>query len=284
MKTFLYLVFYLTLLLCKTFTANAAIGSDVQEIQSNIQFSIKENENKKIEDNWHFVLGAMGVYMPMNLGSDKYHFTGAPVLSVAYKDIAEISLNGLKVNAIKTTHWVFGATLSSVPGRKYSNNSAKDPMLEGIKDVKSSGKGGVYVGYNIKNLALKTEVSQVFGGINAPQIDLSAAYKIPLTQKSFVNIIAITQVVGKDYMNKYFGIDAETSVNTGLAVYKSNADISIINSQVGLGIGHSITKKWSISATGVYSLLGSEASNSPLIKQRGSNNGYIAMLQLQYIF
>jgi outer membrane scaffolding protein for murein synthesis (MipA/OmpV family) len=236
----------------------------------------------KNKNNYRISASLGVIYAPASLGSKKYNANPLPDISIGYKNIAEFSLlEGLKVNLYSKENFILGTVLAYNLGR-ISTNSNTDPMLTGVDNVHSSGVIGLYMAYKIHNFAFYNQISHYFGSINSYGVSLSGTYTKPITEKYFTGISANISYNGKDYNNKFFGVNQETSSRTGLSVYEAKAGIT--NSGVALLGGYIFSQHTVFTLITGVSGLGSRAYKSSLIEERGRKVSPFVGLSVQYTF
>jgi outer membrane protein len=83
-----------------------------------------------------------------------------------------------------------------------------------------------------------------------------------------------------EYNNAYFGINQTQSVNSGLNRY--DAGSGLVSYGIDVFMMMPLSDPVSVSLFGGYDRLGKEAADSPLVKQRGSENQFAIGLSVTY--
>lgn len=112
-------------------------------------------------------------------------------------------------------------------------------------------------------------------------------YGTPLSATSFVGVSVLGEYVGRDFGDYYFNISAPAALRSGLSPYAGagsgfkRAGINLLGVQALTG---DLTKGLSaVGVVGYYRMLG-EFKRSPIVREAGSPNQWIAGLGLTYSF
>ncbi len=242
--------------------------------------------------NWNVTLGAGAVYAPAFVGSKDYQLIGFPDIKLAYKNRFFASVGeGIGYNVINSNGWRVG------PIAKYAferRENGKNPFrvagkestaLLGLGNVNATLELGGFVEYNYKPFTYKIELRQGVGGHEGMIGKTSLNYTGSINQFGPPIFYAFgpRAIFGdSDYNNAYFGINQIQSTRSGLSRY--NADGGLLSYGVGGFVSLPVSDSVSVSAFGGYDHLGTEAADSPLIKQRGNENQFVSGLSVNYKF
>jgi outer membrane protein len=109
---------------------------------------------------------------------------------------------------------------------------------------------------------------------------LSARYWLPVG-KMFDVVLGIGfQYADSDYMNTYFGVSPTDSSLSGLPIY--DADGGTCNFRIFPGVVMHLSPKWHLAAGVRYQRLVGDAEDSPVVKDAGSADQFIAGLGVAY--
>jgi outer membrane protein len=241
---------------------------------------------------WNITLGAGTIYAPAFVGSNDYQLIAYPDLKVEYKDTFFASVGeGVGYNAINSDGWRVG------PIAKYAferNDNGKNSFrvtgteskaLRGLGDVDGTLELGGFVEYTYEPLTYKVELRQGVNGHEGMIGETSLNYTGSIDRFGppvFYAFGPRVTFADSDYNNAYFGINQTQSINSGLSRY--SADGGLVSYGIGGFVSLPVSDSVSVSAFGGYDHLGSEVADSPLIKQRGSENQFVSGLSVSYQF
>ena len=278
LKHFKY-IFTLPLLISNIALANQKSSSKFEEEMVGGQpVYISKTQNK----DWHISLVTLGGYGSAFNGSKKNAAVFLPSPLIQYKNLLQFSLTEIKVNAISVDGFTAGTSLGWTGGR---TNSIDEKMLDGMEDISVSGLAGIFAFYQYGGFVLYGDAKYNFSaGINSPVSRIALSYSQALSSNWILTGTISTDLAGKKYINKWFGVTDKESERTGLSKYEVSNSINIVRSSFGLSVSHILTKKLVVAANGEYHMLGSKARSSSLVKERGRDWGFSTMLAFIYTF
>jgi len=234
------------------------------------------------ERDWTFTIGAAGFYAPEFQGSKDYAFVAVPDLKVEYRDRFFASMfEGVGYNIVNSEGWRIGPIAKYAFGRDEDDHVA----LRGLGDVDDTIELGGFAQYSFDPFSVKLEMRQGLGGHEGlvGEADLSYSNSIEaFGPPIFFSVGPRATFANDDYSNAFFGVTAAQSARSGLARYK--AESGLVSYGIGGFVMMPITDSMSASAFVGYDRLGEEAADSPLVRQRGSENQFILGLGLSYQF
>lgn len=237
---------------------------------------------QKPDNDWNVTIGAAGFYAPKFLGSKDYGLVPIPDVKVEYKDRFFASVfEGIGYNVINSNGWRAGPIAKYALGRDQDDDNA----LRGLGDVDGTFELGGFVEYTYDPFSAKLEIRQGLNGHEGMVGEASLNYSNSvdaLGRPLMFSIGPRLNFASADYNNAFFGIDGTQSARSGLARYA--ADGGIVSYGVGGFVMMPITDSISVSAFGGYDRLSGEATDSPLIKERGSENQFMIGLAVSYQF
>lgn len=237
---------------------------------------------------WTITVGLAPVYSPVFQGAKDYGFSIFPDLRFNYKDDFFASVpDGIGYNVINNNNWKIGPLAKVRFGRRENTGgspfliSGKSDALRGLGDIDTAGEFGGFSQYNYQKTRTRLEIRKGFGGHNGLVGDFSFSYfdRIgPLTYSFGPKITFGTS----DFMNTYYGISDSQSLRSGLSHYKAKGGINTYG--IRALVNMPINSKVAITIFSGYEKLASQASNSPLVRERGSQNQFSIGLGFGYRF
>lgn len=260
--------------------AETAATIAANQIISHAALALDPPENTAI--GWTFKVGAGALYAPAFVGSKDYQMIAFPNVKVEFKDLFFVSVkDGVGYNVIHSSGWRVGPLVKYEFERKEDGSNPfrvggdKSTALKGLGNVDATLECGGFVEYSYEPFAYKVEIRQGIDGhkgmIGEASINYSGATK-RFGPSIFYAVGPRATFADSEYINAYFGIDQTQSVNSGLNRYDGGGGF------VSYGIGGFMSMPLygpvSVSVFGGYDRLGNEVADSPLVKQRGSENQF----------
>lgn len=242
---------------------------------------------------WALTVGFAPLVGPAFNGSDDIALSVFPDLRINYKDVFFMSIpDGLGYNVINTKQWKVGPLVKLRFGRdeKGGGNpfliAGESDDLQGLGDVGSAGEAGAFVQYNWKRWRTRAELRQGFGAHDGWVADWNASYfgarKFPGMGSAFYSIGPRVTLGSGDFVDPYFGIDAQQSANSGLAQYSAGSGL------YSYGFTGTLIKpvneRIAVTAFANYERLAGDVEDSPLITERGTPNQFVIGLAFGYRF
>jgi outer membrane scaffolding protein for murein synthesis (MipA/OmpV family) len=231
---------------------------------------------------WRFRVGAGALYAPAFLGSNDYQIIAFPNVKVEFKDLFFASVkDGVGYNVINSNGWRVGPLVKYVFERNEDDSNPfrvggdKSTALKGLGTVDATLECGGFAEYTYKPFAYKVELRQGINGHNGMIGEASINYAGAVTgfgPPIFYAVGPRATFADSDYINAYFGIDQTQSANSGLERYDAGG--GLVSYGVGGFMSMPLYGPVSVSVFGGYDRLGNEVADSPLVRQRGSENQF----------
>lgn len=196
-------------------------------------------------------------------GSDQFDFE-APDDSF---DIKLYSKNGFSL----------GPVANIVPGRDRSDVGARVEKLSTTVEV------GGFVQYEVSDsIRLRTEVRQGIGGHEGLVASIGADH-VWRQGDDYVFSVGPRLLLSDDrYQRAWFGVDADSAVNSGLPQYRPDAGIHAVGATSG--VTYQLSPRWGLFGFGRYERLVGDAAKSPIVRELGSRDQFSAGAGLTYSF
>lgn len=269
-------------------TVRAEITATIAADQSTPPASAVPQEN--VPGGWRIKAGAGILYVPAFAGSKDYQLLAIPNVSVEFKDrFFALMKEGIGYNVIHSESWRIGPLLKYVFERKENGSNPfrvsgdKSTALKGLGNVDATLECGGFAEYRYKPFIYKVELRKGINGHNGIIGEASINYSSTIKHSGPPVIYAFgprMTLADSDYINAYFGINRVQSVNSGLESYDAGGGF------VSYGIGGFMSMPLygpvSASVFVGYDRLGNEVADSPLIRQRGSENQFAVGLNITF--
>ncbi|MDA9163871.1 MipA/OmpV family protein [Rickettsiaceae bacterium] len=245
------------------------------------------NKNHGQKAGWQLTLGAASIFSPMFEGSGNYGLSILPNIRAAYSDKFFASIpEGVGYNFSSSRAWRYGPLIKLRFSRKedasYSpfNVTGDTDELKGLGNISAAGEIGGFVSYRTNKLKYKMELRQGFGGHEGfiGNFKINTFGSLGKFRYSFGPEI---EYASTDYVDTYFGINAQQEINSGLNQYKASGGIT----HVGIGgmLLRSINKNVMLTIFANYKRLAGDVAASPIVRQ-GSSNQFILGVGAGYNF
>ena len=234
----------------------------------------------------NYVAVAAGV-VPDYLGSNDYTIGGAPAGLMKFgssERFARLIVTELSVNVLDSRNWRLGPVLNY----RLARDDVDDSVVGQMRDIDGTVEAGVFGGWTWigdddprHRFSASAEVLHDVGDTHEGYlISASARYFQPVTLPLTLSIGATVTYGSSDYMQTYFGIDSDNAARSGLSQF--NADSGLRDVRIPLMAIYSLSPNWHLAGGLIYSRLLSDASDSPIVDDRGSSNQLFAGLGIAY--
>ena len=227
-------------------------------------------------DEWSVTLGVAPVVSPAWEGSDDVILSVFPDVRINYGDSIFASIpDGIGWNAINNGGWKAGPLAKLRFGRDEDGGgspfaiSGSSDALIGLGDIDASAEIGGFVEKRFggrQRWAGRIETARGFGGHEGVVADVSLSYQLR-SGRVIVNLGPRASFATADFMQVYFGIDANQSLASGFARYNPNS--GLVSYGVGGTLIRPIDRRSAITVFSSFKMLGDEAADSPLVRERG---------------
>jgi outer membrane protein len=237
-------------------------------------------EVKKKEPAWS--VGAGVGMVPDYEGSEDYK--GVPLLFARAGwnsgQYVQFFGNMLKANLIAGNRWSVGP-LARYRGKR--DDDVDNNKVKRMREVDEAIELGGFVGYMIDNwhvsFFVAQDVNDAHDGLVAT---LEAGYTMNLNPGVNLGISAFTSYASDDYMETYFGVDAENANRSGLSRYEADGGIKDLG--VVANLAYAPWKNWGVTGMlGLKWLLG-DAADSPVVDDEGSETQLFSGVMATYRF
>lgn len=235
-----------------------------------------ERVSPSSKKDWIVTVGAAPVYAPVFQGSKDYAFSVFPDLRLNYKDDFFASVpDGIGYNLINGGGWKVGPVAKVRFGREEDTGgspflvSGSTDALRGLGNIETAGEVGGFAQYTYEKIRTCFEVRQGFGGHDGLVGDANVSYIDRIGSISY-SLGPRLSYGSSDFINTYYGINSAQSARSGLAQY--SADSGINSYGIGGAATMPLSESMAVTVFGGYDKLGTQVSDSPLIRERGNEN------------
>jgi outer membrane protein len=231
---------------------------------------------------------ALGIgVIPDYMGSDDYTAGIAPTGLLKFgksERFARLLATELSVNVLDSRNWNLGPVLNY----RFPRDDVEDIVISHMRDIDGTVEAGVFAGWtwigeDDPRHRFTTSVQflqDVAGEHEGYLVSASARYFQPVTLPLTLSIGATLTYGSSDYMQTYFGVDSDNAARSGLPEFSASSGMRDV--RIPMMAIYSLSPKWHIAGGLIYSRLVGDASDSPVVDERGSRDQLFAGLGVAY--
>ncbi|MGQ7845610.1 MipA/OmpV family protein [Granulosicoccus sp. 3-233] len=228
---------------------------------------------------WHLSLGLATVTVPSYLGDNRHRSLVAPDITVSYKGrFFASTFDGVGYNLIRQGGWRAGPIMKYNAGRRQDGDESyfisgdETDDLQGLGDIDGTAEIGGFVEYSSEHLVSRVELRQATEGHDGTVGDVSVKWvgrKLLAGKSLFYGVGPELHFADSDYMNAFFGVDAQQASLSGLEAYQAGA--GLLSYGIHAAVEVPLANRVSLVGFGGVDLLGEEAVDSSLVSTRGAD-------------
>jgi outer membrane protein len=238
-------------------------------------------------------IGLAVVSMPDYMGSDDNTGTGAPLFRYQFEGSDRyFTLLGMraKLNLIDSKIWRAGPVLNRNPGR--DSDDIDDEVVKNMETIDAAVEAGVFGEYwfmggansrDRANIGLSVLTDTDSGDdSDGMHVRLSGTMLRQVLPKADIVLGAALEYADDDYMQTYFGVNADNVGTSGLPFYEAKSGLRDV--ELTLGGLYYIDKSWMALGVLRFSQLQGDAADSPIVDQRGDDNQWLLGFGAAYMW
>ena len=233
------------------------------------------------------IVGAVVVVLPDYEGSDDFTFGGAPVAKFKYDKNRYFMLLGNQAywNISDHDNWELGIKGVFRLGR---DDDIDDAVVKLMSEIDTSVELGGFIAWSKKfdndprhRFSATLGITQdVTDGHDGYVIEANTVYWTPVSRPMDIGFRAGFSYASDNYMSTFFGVSPADAVASGLTTFNANSGIKDLSLSL-MGVFH-FSQKWHLGGGINYKRLLDDASDSPVVATRGSEDQFIGGLALLY--
>ncbi len=232
---------------------------------------------------WVVTIGGYGVVEPAFPGSKDDVFTGRPIIDIhraGDKEWLALPNDAFSVSLYSTNNFRIGAAGDYLNHRQQSD--APD-ALKGMHDINYTLELGAFAEYYpAPFLRTRVEVLQGVTGAEGFEANLMADFIYKPAPQWMFTAGPRLQIVDNKFASAFYSINTAEFGVSGLNVYNAGGGLNYAG--VDATARYYLTENFSLRAFAEWDRLLGDASNSPLVQQKGSADQFQAGLGAAYKF
>lgn len=227
-----------------------------------------------------YSIGATTAMFPEYEGSDNFKIFPLPNFSANWINGKYIRVNGIntEVNLNASRKWNFGPLLQARVNR---NSSASNSKIALLPKLNLAFGAGLFVKYIYKKMDFRAAYSHDITGVNDGSLATFETGYTHRTKKIMTRTAISTSFGSSNFLNTYFGIDAQSSQLSTLAAYELESGFKDLG--LSSNLVYFLNNKWMIGTAIRYTYLIGDVAKSPIVKE-GSRNQVVTALFTSYRF
>jgi MipA family protein len=232
----------------------------------------------------HGSIGLGLVVMPEYEGSKEHKTRVLPNINLFYGDSLFLShmTAGANLLRFKTEQEITitaGPLLALRRGRGENSNEA----LNGLGDIDTGLDAGGFIHFRKQGWKASVDVRQnISNTAQGATVNFATGVAIPLGTSLRLRANLDATWASAEYMQTFFGIDAQQSSQSGIAPYEAGSGFK--HAAASLVADYPLNPEWSGFASLRYRRLLGDAANSPIVADLGSRDQVSASVGLKYRF
>lgn len=222
-------------------------------------------------------------------GSDDYTVMGLPIASVERNGYRVMTDGpGLAADLIPGKTFSLGPRIAYAPGR----GDVRDDVIDRFADIDGGLDLGVKGSATMPLFFLPTSFpvfasvqgslnQEVAGGHGGLRGGFGTGLTAVLDSVNF-GLSSTVNFADSAYMDAFFSVDAADAGRSGLTRYQ--ADAGLLSVDTSLRVTVPVYEALSITGVGTWTRMLGDAADSPVVKDRGAENGFSGIFGISYAF
>jgi outer membrane scaffolding protein for murein synthesis (MipA/OmpV family) len=218
------------------------------------------------EREWDVRAGVAGVMRPTFEGSDRYHFSPLPFITVNWRDTITLGESGLSAQ-MRSGAFRYGVGLTFDAGRDDNGTGGifggGDDRLRGLGDIDFSLGVRGFATYRWQFLEFGAAVTKYTGKQNDGILsDIGVSAALPLAKDLLVIPNIRLGFADDKYMQTYFGVTALQASRSLFPAFNATGGLHQV--RAGANLVYSFTDNWFVGVNAGFTHLAGDAANSPM--------------------
>ncbi|MDG1858388.1 MAG: MipA/OmpV family protein, partial [Emcibacteraceae bacterium] len=238
-------------------------------------------------DKWN-IITALGPFVsPEFEGAKHYRILPIPYFRASKGNyFVQTEGPGLTANIYNDRHLNFGP---SIQYRGERDGDLTNLVIRNFETIDSSIEFGGYVSYQFPlshpGEAISAKVKTMFdvgNAHNGKTVSASLSYSRLIQRVIRLSLSVSSTYADQKYNNTYFGVNSINAARSGFTMYSVKGGIKDIGGTINAA--YAFNQKWGLTALIGYKKLLPLVTDSPIIKNEGTSNQFLANIGVSYRF
>ena len=234
------------------------------------------DEEPRAEKTRWVTLGIGLAAVPDYEGSEDYKGVPVPIVRVDWRSRRYVEISGtrLRANLVSgSRRWKAGPILGYSPGRDDVDNN----RVDALRDIDDTVAGGGFVNYDAGKWETYIEFLTDVGDEHDGSLGkFRQCYKQPLGKGRALAFNFSLTYADDDYMEAFFGIDADNAARTGLSTFEAEGGFKDV--EVRVAFRHRLSDRWKLAYSLGYKRLLGDAEDSPIVDDEGAVDQFVGAI------
>lgn len=180
--------------------------------------------------------------------------------------------------------------LGPIAGYNLGRDDVSNDVVDRLDAVDGAFEIGGFAKFQFNSLLAQSDMlelsaklmADISGGTDGARGTIGASYSVAVTERARIGVNVSTGFATDSYMDAYFGVTGAGAARSGLAAYKASGGLKDVG--IGMMANYRITERWGVMGQLQYSRLLGDAADSPIVKEEGSADQFMAGMGLSYSF
>ncbi|ENX23113.1 hypothetical protein F892_02356 [Acinetobacter vivianii] len=229
----------------------------------------EETSNKSRK--WDLTLGVGALSLPEYPGSDDNKTEVLPLINARYNRFfiggapGSGLPGGLGAYLYEDKNWTLAAAVAL--GIDEPRKESDDSRLQGLGDIDATTRAGLSGSYRTNWWMVSASVmSDVEGNKQGTMVNVDARVNYRPFDRLMISAGPGLTWGNDEYMQTFFGVNAEQAANSNFAAYEAGNGIS--NLRFSIHAQYQLTPHWNIGANITAAQLQSDAADSPIVQDK----------------
>lgn len=243
------------------FLSTAAFAQTQIPAEAEAAVPIQSEGGGQEQDGDHIAIGAGAAYMPAYRGSDKYRFQPLPAIDIKIDRFFVNFQDGIGANLFDSESVTVGVGLTPADGYR------KKDAPPGIGKLSMGLGARGFVKFRQFGFEATLGTTKILAGsTKGALVDASLSYPVMISEKLMLNPSIGTTYGDKKHNNRYFGVNAQQALASGLPQFRAGS--GFIDAKADLGLQYRLTDRIGVGVVGGVTTLLGDVKDSPIVKRK----------------
>lgn len=243
------------------FWSGVALAQTEIPAEAEAAVTVQSEEPGPEEGGDHISIGAGAAYMPVYQGAEKYRFQPLPAIDIQLGRFFVNFQDGIGANLFDSESVTVGVGLTPADGYR------KKDAPPGIGKLSMGVGARGFVKFRQFGFEATLGTTKILAGsTKGVLVDASLSYPVMISEKLMLNPSIGTTYGDKKHNNRYFGVNAQQALASGLPQFRAGS--GFIDAKADLGLQYRLTDRIGVGVVGGVTTLLGDVKDSPIVKRK----------------